>query len=225
MFFRGVIEELLFFLRGETNTKTLEAKGVNIWKGNTSREFLDKLGLYSYPEGEMGPMYGYMWRNCGGVDQISNAINLIKNDPKSRRIMITAYDPSKAHLTCLAPCHPFFQFNVRGNKLDCMFTMRSNDLFLGCPFNVLSYATLTHIIAKTCGLQTGELTYSCGSAHVYKNHLEQVKLQTTREPYEFPTLNIKKELKSIKDIEELKFEDFEIINYKYHPAIKGVVAI
>jgi thymidylate synthase len=106
-----------------------------------------------------------------------------------------------------------------------MFTMRSNDLFLGCPFNVLSYATLTHIIAKTCGLQTGELTYSCGSAHVYKNHLEQVKLQTTREPYEFPTLNIKKELKSIKDIEELKFEDFEIINYKYHPAIKGVVAI
>jgi thymidylate synthase len=225
IFFKGVIEELLFFLRGETNTKILEAKGVNIWKGNTSREFLDKLGLSNYPEGEMGPMYGYMWRNYNGIDQIANAINLIKNDPKSRRIIISAYDPSKAHLTVLDPCHPFFQFHVEDNKLSCQFVMRSNDLFLGAPFNILSYGILTQIIAKTCGLEAGTLTYVCGNAHVYKNHIEQVKLQCSRTPYNFPQLKINKELNSIQDIEALEFKDFEIGGYEYHPAIKAEMCI
>jgi thymidylate synthase len=227
IFVRAIIEELLFFLRGETNSKILESKGVNIWKGNTSREFLDKKGLSNYPEGEMGPMYGYMWRNFNGIDQIGNAINLIKNDPNSRRIVVTAYDPSKAHLTVLDPCHPFFQFNVDGDELLCQFVMRSNDLFLGGPFNILSYALLTHIIAKTCGLKAKELIYVCGNAHVYKNHVDPVTRQLERreKTFEFPKLNIKKELTTISDIEKLVFEDFEVIGYQSHPSIKAEMAV
>lgn len=224
-FVRGTVEELLFFIRGQTNTKLLEAKGVNIWKGNTSREFLDKKGLFYYAEGNMGPMYGENWRNFEGTDQLKNILKLIKTDPMSRRIMVTAYNPSKSHLTVLDPCHPFFQFYIDDGKLSCMFTMRSSDFPVGFPINLSSYAILTHLFAKASGLKPGELIFSGGDTHVYLNHIDQVKEQIQREPFEFPKLNIKKEISTIEDMEKLEFSDFEIIDYKYHPAIKYEMAI
>lgn len=231
MFTKGVIEELLFFLRGDTDTKKLEAKGVNIWKGNTSREFLDKRGLINYKEGEMGPMYGNQWRNFSadpmikGIDQLVNAIELIKKDPYSRRIIITAYNPLVSNQCVLDPCHMFYQFYVNNGELSCQFYCRSSDFFLGSPFNILSYAILTHIIAKLCKLQPSELIFVSGDSHIYNNHIEQVKEQISREPFEFPTIKINKELSSINDIENLSFEDFEIIDYKSHTAIKAPMAV
>lgn len=225
VFIRGVIEELLFFIRGETNTKLLENKGVNIWKGNTSREFLDKRGLKNYPEGEMGPMYGYKWRNFHGVDQLSNALSLIKNDPNSRRIMVSAYDPSASNLTVLEPCHCFFQFYIDDEGLSCQWMQRSTDCFLGLPFNIVSYAALTHMMAKAAGLKAKELIFSGGDTHIYNNHIEQVKEQLSRRPYDFPKLNIKKEILLIADMEKMSFEDFEIVGYKSHPSIKAEMAI
>jgi thymidylate synthase len=225
MFSRGIIEELLFFIRGNTNTKLLEEKGVNIWKGNTSREFLDKRGLNHYPEGEMGPMYGSKWRNFNGVDQLKNCLDLIKNDPDSRRILITAYDPSASKDCVLDPCHLLVQFYVDNGKLSCQFQMRSTDYFLGFPFNAMSYAILTHIMAKAVGLEAKELIFVGGDTHIYNNHLTQVKEQISRKPFDFPTLNINKEISNIEDMENLKFEDFKIIGYQSHPAIKAPMAV
>lgn len=242
IFIKGVIEELLFFIRGERDTKKLESKGVNIWKGNTSREFLDKRGLSHYKEGDMGPMYGVLWRNFGqksscchcdfdgcqdgnGIDQLSNCLELIKTDPDSRRIIVTAHDPTVTKDSVLYCCHNYFQFYVNDGKLSCHFLMRSNDLILGAGFNFASYAILTHLMAKASGLKTGELIYSVGDVHVYNNTVEGVKLQLSREPYPFPTLKINKEISSIKDMESLEFSDFEIENYIHHPAIKMEMAI
>jgi thymidylate synthase len=225
VFTRGVIEELLFFIRGETDTKLLEAKGVNIWKGNTSRKFLDQRGLTDLAEGEMGPMYGAQWRSFFGVDQLSNAFNLIKNDPDSRRILITALNPAQSHLGVLEPCHTFFQFYVNNNELSCQFYCRSQDLFLGTPFNIMSYALLTHIMAKATGLAAKELIYVAGDAHLYNNHFEQVKEQLSRKPYSFPTIQINKNISSIKDIENLLYEDFKIEGYRSHSSIKAEMAI
>ena len=244
MFTKGVVEELLFFLRGETDTKKLEAKGVNIWKGNTTREFLDKTGLKHLPEGHMGKMYGHQWRRFGahdevadyesrlyesvptGVDQIQYVLDLLKKDPNSRRIVVNAWNAKDLDKMCLAPCHPMFQFYVtEGNKLSCCFYMRSVDMFLGFPFNLLSYGVLTHIIAQTVGMEAKELIFMGGDTHIYKNHIEQVKEQTSREPYPFPTMTIHKSLSTIKDIEELQFSDFEFTGYQSHPAIKAEMAI
>lgn len=226
MYLKGIIEELLFFIRGETDTKKLEEKGVKIWSGNTSREFLDSRGLHLYPEGEMGPMYGYKWRNFNGVDQLKNAIELIKNSPNSRRIMITAYDPSASNLCVLDPCHMFFQFYVSKNKeLSCQFYMRSIDYFLGCPFNIASYSILTHIIAKATGLKPKELIFTGGDTHAYHNTFNQCAEQLTRHPYPFPKINIKKDIQTLEDIERLQFEDFELLEYQSHPAIKAVMSI
>lgn len=246
VFAKGVIEELLFFLRGETDTKILEAKGVNIWKGNTTREFLDKIGLKHLPEGHMGKMYGHQWRKFGahdeiadyesgayestptGVDQIQNVIDLLRNDPNSRRIVVNSWNAKDLPKMCLAPCHPMFQFYVSArNELDCCFYMRSCDAFLGLPFNMLSYGILTHIIAKTVGMKARELVFMGGDTHVYKTHFEQVNLQVSRKDksFPFPTLQINKELNSIKDIEELQFSDFQIDNYRCHPAIKAEMAV
>ena len=151
IFIRGAIEELLFFIRGETDTKKLEAKNVNIWKGNTSREFLDKRGLADLPDGNMGPMYGYLWRNFNGVDQLANALELIKNNPTSRRIMVTAYDPSLSDKCVLDPCHLFYQFYVNDGKLDLLWYQRSVDVFLGLPVNIFSYAVLNRLFALAAG--------------------------------------------------------------------------
>jgi thymidylate synthase len=254
MFAKGVIEELLFFIRGDTDTKKLEAKGVNIWKGNTSREFLDKRNLHSYKEGQMGPMYGAQWRKFGereifidtpnsynteydyeetnslyhkieGVDQLSNALHLIKTDPDSRRILVSAYNPQASDFCVLEPCHMFFQFYVDGDNLSCQWYQRSVDAGLGLPFNIASYAILTHLMAKAAGLKAKELIFAGGDTHVYLNHVEPLKEQLKREPYEFPTLNIKKEISSIEDMERLDLLDFQITNYNHHPSIKMDMAV
>jgi thymidylate synthase len=236
MFARGVIEELLFFLRGDTNTKKLEEKGVNIWKGNTSREFLDKRGLKHLPEGDMGKGYGFLWRKFGqhnygdrccneGTDQLKNVINTIRNNPNDRRIIITAWDPTSLDEAVLPPCHCFMQFYVMNGELSCQFYQRSVDSFLGLPFNILSYAIMTHIIAKTTGLKAKEVIFTGGDTHIYKNHIDQVKLQISRIPYDFPTFKINKELSTIEDIEQLEYKDFEIIGYLSHPSIKAKMAI
>jgi len=225
MFVKGVVEELLFFLRGETDTKKLEAKGVNIWKGNTSREFLDKRGLYHYAEGEMGPMYGAQWRDFRGIDQLKNALNLIKNDPYSRRIIISAYDPSVSNQCVLEPCHMFYQFYVNDNKLSCLFYQRSVDTFLGLPFNILSYAILTNLMAKASGLNCGELIFTGGDTHIYNNHIPQVIDQISKEPYPFPKIIISKNIQTIEDMEALSFEDFQFEGYQSHPSIKAEMAV
>lgn len=242
MFTKGIIEELLFFIRGETDSKKLEEKGVKIWTGNTSRQFLDKKGLNHYPEGEMGPMYGYQWRNFGGshwrfdpyadgyyyssgVDQLQNAFNLIKNDPFSRRILVTAYNPLASKYSVLDPCHMFFQFYVDNGGLSCQWYQRSVDSFLGLPFNIASYAVLTHMMAKATGLTAKELIFTGGDTHIYSNHFEQVAEQVNRKPFEFPKLIIKKDLSSLQDMENLSFSDFEIQGYQSHPVIKANMAI
>ena len=240
VFWKGIVEELLFFVRGEIDSKKLEAKGVNIWKGNTSREFLDKRGLSHYPEGMMGPMYGYQWRNFGkqifdtnhgpprtipGIDQLQNAFNLIKNDPNSRRIIVTAYNPQASKDSVLEPCHMFFQLHVDNGELSLQWYQRSVDSFLGLPFNIASYALLTHMMAKATGLKAKELIFSGGDTHVYSNHIEQVKTQLTREPFAFPKLQINKNLNSLQDIEKLELTDLTIEGYQSHPAIKAEMAV
>jgi thymidylate synthase len=232
VFFRGVVEELLFFIRGDRDSKKLEEKGVKIWTGNTTREFLDNRGLKDYEEGDIGPMYGVQWRNFGGthdpgfgVDQLQQAFDTIKNNPTSRRIIVSAYNPVEKHLGCLEPCHMMFQFNVRDDKLDCLFYMRSIDTFLGLPFNIASYAILTHLMAKATGLKAGNLVFQGGDTHLYKTHIEQAKEQRSREPRPFPILKINKDLNSLEDIEKIEFEDFELVGYNPHAAIKAEMAV
>lgn len=243
VFARGIIEELLFFIRGETDTKKLEAKGINIWKGNTSREFLDKRKLTYLSEGSMGKGYGFQWRKFGaddehdiawqrttipteyGVDQLKIALDMIKNDPYSRKILVSAWNPQQLHEMALEPCHYSFQFYVHDNKLSLQWQQRSVDAFLGLPFNCASYAILTHIFAKACNLQPGELIFNGGDTHIYLNHIDQVKEQLTRDPYPFPTLTINKKIETIEDIEKLEFNDFIIENYQSHTAIKADMAI
>lgn len=239
MFMKGIVEELLFFIRGETDTNKLEEKGVNIWKGNTSREFLDKRGLGYLPKGSLGKGYGYQWRNFGGkempfnyksyfkdgVDQLSNAFNLIKNDPNSRKIIVSAWNPQQLKDMALEPCHMMFQFQVDNNKLNLQWYQRSVDSFLGLPFNICSYAVLLHLFAKATNLVAGDLVFCGGDVHIYNNHIQQVKEQISREPFDFPKLNIKKDISSIKDMEDLSFEDFEVLNYQSHPSIKAEMAV
>jgi len=241
VYLKGIVEELLFFLRGDTNTKLLEEKGVNIWKGNTTREFLDKKGLTYLPEGNMGLGYGHQWRsfngygknlidntkfeNDPGIDQVSQVINTLKTNPNDRRIIISAWNPSQLDQMALPPCHVLAQFYVNNNKLSCQWYQRSIDSLLGFGFNVASYAILTKILAQTVGMEAEEVVFCGGDTHIYLNHIEQVKLQISREPYEFPTLKINKKLSTIKDIEELQFSNFELSNYKCHPAIKAEMAI
>ena len=244
MFSKGIIEELLFFLRGETDTKLLEAKGVNIWKGNTSREFLDKRGLSHLPEGDMGKGYGFQWRKFGedksdpaiaptrwslfnfeGVDQLKLLIEGLKSDPYGRRHIITAWNPQQLSEMALPPCHILVQFYVDNGKLSSQFYMRSVDTFLGLPFNILSYAILTRIIAATVGMEAKEVIFVGGDAHIYQNHTDQVNEQISREPFSFPTMLISKKLETVNDIEALQLSDFKITDYESHPSIKASMAI
>jgi len=233
MFTRGIVEELLFFLRGETDTKLLEAKGVNIWKGNTNREFLDSIGMKNRQEGLMGPMYGYQWRHFNaryeqgkpvekGVDQLENLIQDIRRDPTSRRLMMSAYNPCQTAEGVLAPCHSIIlQFYVSEGCLDMVCYNRSQDLFLGTPFNIASSALLLVLIATVTKLQPRHLHMSLGDVHIYKDHYSVAQEQAERFRYPLPVLQVKKELNSVKDLEMLESTDFAFEGYVSHPAIKA----
>ena len=237
MFLRGIVEEFLFFIRGETNSKLLEEKNVNIWKGNTNREFLDSIGKTERKEGFMGPMYGYQFRNFNakydedtgkpinkdeGVDQLQNVIDLIKKDPYSRRILLTSYNPAQSREGVLYPCHSIvIQFSVFGDNLDMYAMSRSADMFLGIPFNIASYALLLMVVAKLTGKEARYLHISTGDTHIYKGHYEAVEKQINRIPYHFPILKIEKCLETLKDVENLRWEDFNLLHYKCHGRIRA----
>ena len=242
VFWKGVVEELLWFIRGDTNSKHLEDKGVNIWKGNTSREFLDNMGL-TYPEGFIGPGYGFQWRQWNGeytidglghvvnnaftdkgVDQLSDALDKIKNKPNDRRIIVSAWNPTQIDKMALPPCHMMFQFYVADGKLHCQWYQRSVDCFLGLPFNISSYALLTCLFAKAANLTPGTLTFCGGDTHVYQNHFDQCKLQMSRKPFKFPTLSMP-DITSLEDIEQLSLSDFAFDSYDCHPPIKAPMAV
>jgi thymidylate synthase len=213
---KSIIHELLWFLRGDTNIQYLKENGVTIWD-----DWADE-------RGELGlGIYGSMWRawpNPDGthIDQISQVVEQIKHHPNSRRLLVVAFNPSFAEQTPLPPCHSLFQFNVAAGKLSCQLYQRSADSFLGVPFNIASYALLTHMIAQQCDLDVGEFIWTGGDCHIYTNHLEQVKLQLSRAPYPLPQLVLKRKPATIFDY---KYEDFEIVNYQSHPTIKAQVAV
>ncbi len=233
--FRLAFEETMFFLRGQTDTKLLEAKNVNFWKGNTTREFLDKRGLTHLPEGEMGKGYGFQWRHWqtpgpDGIketDQIKNLLNDMKADPYSRRHVITGWNPGQLDEMALPPCHMMHLYSVDGEvsaadgKLNNCFFMRSNDVPFGLPFNIMSYALINHIFAKHLNLTPGELVYMGWDVHIYQNQMEMVEEQMTRTPGQLPQLVIKKDLPTFEDILSLEFEDVELIGYNPQPDIKN----
>ena len=212
---RSIIYELLWFLKGDTNIQYLKDNGVSIWD-----EWADA-------EGNLGPVYGYQWRSWPGrhgarIDQITHVMNSIRSKPDSRRHIVTAWNPADVDDMALPPCHALFQFYVADGKLSCQLYQRSCDVFLGLPFNIASYALLTHMVAQQCDLEPGEFVWTGGDTHIYSNHLDQVNLQLTREPYPLPTLKIKRKPSSIFDYE---FADFEILNYQAHPSIKAPIAV
>lgn len=211
---RSIIHELLWFLSGNTNIQYLHENGVHIWD-----EWADE-------QGELGPVYGKQWRSWEGangktVDQIAWVVEEIKRNPDSRRLVVNAWNPSEIDDMALPPCHCLFQFYVANNTLSCQLYQRSGDVFLGVPFNIASYALLTHMVAQVTGLVVGEFIHTLGDAHLYINHLEQVKLQLTRTPYPLPILS----LNPVKSIFDYRYEDIEIIGYRAHPHIKGKVSI
>lgn len=212
---KSVIHELLWFLNGDTNIKYLQENGVRIWN-----EWADK-------DGNLGHIYGYQWRSWptpegGHIDQISWLINEIKANPVSRRLIVNAWNVGELDKMNLPPCHILFQFYVNEGKLSCQLYQRSADIFLGVPFNIASYALLTIMIAQVTGLEPGDFVHTFGDAHIYNNHIEQVKLQLSREPYPLPTMQINP---TVKDIFKFRYEDFELINYQAHPHIKGDVSV
>ena len=222
---KSIIHELLWFIKGETNIEYLKNNGVKIWD-----EWADK-------NGDLGPVYGHQWRNWNsdGIDQISELINTLKTNPDSRRMLVTAWNPGVLPDTsksfsenvengkaALPPCHAFFQFYVHNNKLSCQLYQRSADIFLGVPFNIASYALLTEMIAHVCGFEAGDFVHTFGDAHIYNNHIDQLKLQISRKPRKLPQLKI---LNEIDNINDFSFDDFEILNYDPHPHIKGKVAV
>jgi len=212
---KSIIYELLWFLKGSTNNNWLKERGVSIWNE------------WAAPDGELGPIYGYQWRSWPApdgkhIDQISEVVNTIKQNPDSRRIIVSAWNVADIPRMALAPCHAFFQFYVADGKLSCQLYQRSADIFLGVPFNIASYALLTHMMAQQCNLEVGEFIWTGGDCHLYSNHLEQVDLQLSREFFPLPKLNILRKPDSIFDYE---FEDFEITGYESHPHIKAPVAI
>lgn len=213
--FRSIIHELLWFLKGETNTKYLHENNVSIWD-----EWADE-------NGELGPIYGAQWRAWPApdgrrIDQISQVIEQIKTNPDSRRMIVSAWNVAELENMALPPCHTLFQFYVANGRLSCQLYQRSADIFLGVPFNIASYALLTMMIAQVTGLQPGEFVHTFGDAHLYLNHLEQAELQLSRKPYPLPAMRLNPEVKSIFDF---KYEDFELVGYRCHPKIPAPIAV
>ena len=212
---RSIIHELLWFLKGETNIAYLKENGVSIWD-----EWADA-------QGELGPVYGKQWRRWEGkngqtVDQITSLVQEIKKNPDSRRLIVSAWNVAELPQMALMPCHSLFQFYVADGRLSCQLYQRSADVFLGVPFNIASYALLTHMIAQVCQLKPGDFVHTFGDVHIYSNHFEQVKLQLSRQPFPLPTLQLNA---AVTDLFSFRFEDIEILNYQCHPAIKALVAI
>lgn len=212
---KSIFQELLWFLRGDTNTAWLKEKGVSIWD-----EWADE-------NGDLGPVYGAQWRSWKGadgkiIDQISNVVEQIKKNPDSRRLIVSAWNVGELDKMALPPCHAFFQFYVANGKLSCQLYQRSADLFLGVPFNIASYALLTHMVAQVCDLKVGDFVHTLGDAHIYSNHFDQAKLQLSRDTRALPQLVFKR---PVKNIFEFTYEDFEITGYDPHPGIKAPVAI
>ncbi|MDP3620921.1 MAG: thymidylate synthase [Polynucleobacter sp.] len=212
---KSIVYELLWFLNGSTNNNWLKERGVSIWNE------------WAAPDGELGPIYGYQWRswpapNGQHIDQISEVLETIKTNPDSRRMIVSAWNVADIPRMALAPCHAFFQFYVADGKLSCQLYQRSADIFLGVPFNIASYALLTHMVAQQCDLEPGEFIWTGGDCHLYSNHLEQVELQLSRKPFPLPRLEIRRKPHSLFEYE---FEDFEIVGYECHPHIKAPVAI
>ncbi|WP_316810828.1 thymidylate synthase [Pedobacter heparinus] len=212
---KSIIHELIWFLSGDTNIRYLKDNGVRIWD-----EWADE-------NGDLGPVYGSQWRSWpkpdgGHIDQIAQIINSIKSNPDSRRIIVSAWNVAEVENMALPPCHAFFQFYVADGKLSCQLYQRSADIFLGVPFNIASYALLTMMVAQVCGLQYGDFIHTLGDAHLYNNHIEQTRLQLSREPKKLPVMEINPE---VKDIFSFKYEDFTLKGYDPHPHIKGAVAV
>lgn len=212
---RSIFVELLWFLRGDSNVRWLQERGVTIWD-EWARE-----------DGELGPVYGVQWRSWPTpdgkhIDQITQVVEQIKRNPDSRRLIVSAWNVAEIQNMALPPCHAFFQFYVAEGKLSCQLYQRSADIFLGVPFNIASYALLTHMVAQQCGLEIGDFIWTGGDCHIYSNHFEQVELQLSRTPYPYPTLNIKRKPESLFDYQ---YEDFIIENYQFHPHIKAPVAV
>ncbi len=228
---KSIIHELLWFLKGDTCVDYLQANGVSIWDEWATAEQTARFGR---PAGELGPVYGHQWRNFGasknadgaynadGFDQITWLINEIKTNPNSRRLIVSGWNPAEAGQVALPPCHTLFQFYVIDGKLSCQLYQRSADVFLGVPFNIASYALLTHMIAQVCELDVGEFIWTGGDTHLYSNHFEQAKLQLSREPLPLCQLKLNPD---IKDIFDFGFDDITIENYQSHPAIKAAVAV
>ncbi|WP_417234369.1 thymidylate synthase [Arthrobacter sp.] len=213
--FKSVAAELLWFLRGESNVSWLQEQGVRIWN-----EWADE-------NGELGPVYGVQWRswptpNGGHIDQITQVVEALKTNPDSRRHLVSAWNVSELENMALPPCHVFFQFHVANGKLSCQLYQRSADMFLGVPFNIASYALLTHMVAQQVGLEVGEFIWTGGDVHIYDNHLDQVNEQLGREPYDYPQLRLARTPQSILDY---ALEDFEVVGYQHHPTIKAPVAV
>ena len=212
---KSIVLELLWFLRGDGNAKWLQDRGVTIWNE------------WAQPDGDLGPVYGVQWRSWptpegGHIDQIAEVVEQLKTNPDSRRIIVSAWNVADLPKMALMPCHAFFQFYVAEGKLSCQLYQRSADIFLGVPFNIASYALLTHMLAQQCDLQVGDFIWTGGDCHLYANHAEQVALQLTRAPHAYPTLAIKRRPASIFDYE---YEDFEVLGYEHHAAIKAPVAV
>lgn len=235
VFYRGIAEELFWFIRGSTSAKELQEKNVRIWDGNSSRAFLDSVGLNHREEGDLGPVYGFQWRHFGaeyvdmhadysgkGVDQLSNVIRLIRTRPDDRRILLCAWNPADLDKMALPPCHCLVQFYCANGELSCQLYQRSADMGLGVPFNIASYALLTIMLAHVTGLRPGDFVHTLGDAHVYSNHVEALRQQLERKPRPFPTISIKRK---VENIEEFKFEDIEVTGYDPHPKIAMDMAV
>ena len=236
---KSIIHELLWFIHGDTNIKYLVDNGVSIWndwpykkysessefKGETMDEFVEKIKTddsFAKKWGDLGPVYGKQWRNFEGVDQLKNIIDEIRRNPDSRRLIVSSWNPKEVPNMALPPCHSLYQFYVIDGKLSLQLYQRSGDIFLGIPFNIASYALLLMMVAKVTGLEPGTFVHTIGDAHIYLNHIEQVNLQLSREPFPLPKMIIHKDTNNIEDF---KYEDFELVDYQCHGRIKGAVAV